>query len=188
MLKNAVLKKYFLQYKPFLLFLLKFLGSYVVLIFIYNSYLKSFDANKNEVDGFTILVAKQAEMLLTAFNFKVVSGPSPNDASVVYYVSGKPFVRIVEGCNAMSVMILFVAFVLAFSGRFWRTVTFLSIGVLTIYVLNVLRIVLLTMGLFYYPEMKTALHDIVFPLFIYGVVFGLWVMWVNKFSDYAKSF
>lgn len=182
------MKKYFLQYKPFFLFLLKFLGSYVVLILIYDFYLKTFDGTKNEIDSFTILVANQAQIVLKIFNFQVISAPSPTDASVVYYVLGKPFVRIVEGCNAMSVMILFVAFVLAFSGRLWKTIVFLALGVLTIYVLNVMRIALLTMGLFYYPEMKTALHDIMFPLFIYGVVFGLWVLWVNKFSNYAKSF
>jgi hypothetical protein len=30
------------------------------------------------------------------------------------------------------------------------------------------------------------LHGVLFPLFIYGVVFILWVIWVSKFSLYAK--
>ena len=181
------MKKYFLQHKPFLLFLFKFLGSYVVLILCYNWYLKSFDSAVFEADGFTKLVAHQSEIILRFFDFSMTSGPSPMDPSVTFYVLDKPFVRIVEGCNAMSVMILFVAFVLAFSGRLWQTISFLVAGILIIHVLNVARIALLTAGLFHYPEMKTLLHDIIFPLFIYGVVFGLWVLWVNKFSNYAKK-
>lgn len=182
------MKKYFKQHKPFFLFLAKFLGSYVILIFLYNAYLRNFDVAANKADGFTILVANQAKYILDEFGFKLRSAPSPNDPSVMFYVSNKPFVRIVEGCNAMSVMILFVAFILAFAGGVWRTIVFLIIGVFTIHVLNILRIALLTMGLFHYPEVKTFLHDIVFPLFIYGVVFGLWVLWVNKYSNYAKNF
>jgi hypothetical protein len=39
----------------------------------------------------------------------------------------------------------------------------------------------------YFPEANTILHDILFPLAIYGTVFILWVVWVNKFSFYAKK-
>ena len=40
-----------------------------------------------------------------------------------------------------------------------------------IYVLNLFRIALLTLGLYFYPEHKALMHDILFPIFIYGVVF-----------------
>jgi len=53
--------------------------------------------------------------------------------------------------------------------------------------LNIFRIALLTTGLYKYPEYGTFLHDILFPLVIYGVVFLLWVFWVLKFSAYAKE-
>jgi hypothetical protein len=31
------------------------------------------------------------------------------------------------------------------------------------------------------------LHGVIFPLFIYGVVFILWFFWVNYFSIYATK-
>ena len=84
-------------------------------------------------------------------------------------------------------MILFVAFVVAFSGKLKTTVLFLIFGIIIIHVLNVIRIAMLCVLLQKYPAQEEILHGVVFPLFIYGVVFGLWVIWVNKFSTYAKE-
>lgn len=178
------MKNIFLQNLPFLKFLGKFLGIYIAFTLLYNLYLKSFDAAAFEPDSITVLVAENAAQLLKWSNFEMQYAPTPNDPSIAYIINGKRFVRIVEGCNAMSVIILFVSFIVAFSNGIWRTCRFLILGILVIYFLNVLRIALLTAGLFYYPAYKNILHDIVFPLFIYGVVFGLWIIWVNKFSNY----
>jgi hypothetical protein len=41
--------------------------------------------------------------------------------------------------------------------------------------------------MFHYPQYQEVLHGVIFPLFIYGVVFILWIVWVNKFSSYAKK-
>jgi hypothetical protein len=38
------------------------------------------------------------------------------------------------------------------------------------------------MGIFHYPEYTDLMHDILFPLFIYGVVFLLWIIWVNQYQ------
>ncbi len=181
------MRELFREYLPFLKFLGKFLGSYIVLTLIYNVYLKSFDTTKFEPDSFTVLVADQSAQILRWCDFEFQYAPSLNNSSMMYLVNSRPFVRIVEGCNALSIMILFVAFVLAFFSGWKKTLRFLVIGILVIHILNIIRIALLTMGLFHYPQHKELLHDIVFPVFIYGVVFGLWVLWVNKFSDYAKA-
>jgi len=84
-------------------------------------------------------------------------------------------------------MILFTAFIIAFSGKLLQTTIYIMFGVLIIHLLNVLRIALLTMGLIHYKVYEHLMHDIIFPLFIYGVVFGLWLIWVNKFSGYDKK-
>ena len=98
----------------------------------------------------------------------------------------KYLARIIEGCNAISVIILFASFIFAFSAKFKTTFLFILLGSALIFVLNILRIALLTIGLYYYPEYEEFLHNIVFPVVIYGVVFVLWIVWVIKFSSYAK--
>jgi len=181
------LKKYIILYKPFLLFLGKFLLTYFVLILVYQIYLSQFEVNKNETDDFTVLVAKQTEAVMLFFNCDITTTPSTKDPSVILNYNQKPMARIIEGCNALSVIILFVSFIIAFSGRVKPTILYLIFGSILIHILNLFRIALLIVLMYYYPEYQHFLHGVVFPLIIYGVVFVLWIIWVNKFSKYAKK-
>jgi exosortase family protein XrtF len=110
-----------------------------------------------------------------------------DQASIKLFLNNVYVARVVEGCNALSVIILFAAFVVAFTGKLKHTILFIFGGSLLIHILNVLRIALLSIALLHYPEHEEFLHGVIFPLFIYGVVFGLWVIWVNKFSTYAQK-
>ncbi len=177
------MKDFFIKYRPFLRFLGVFLLSYLVLIGIYQLYLDQYDAARFEVDGVSNFVAEQSETVLEAFGYEVTLVPHPYEASVKVQINSDTIVRIVEGCNAVSVMILFVAFVLAFSKGFYKTVAFITTGLLIIHILNILRIALLTVGILKYPEYTHILHGVIFPLVIYGVVFLLWIFWVTKITE-----
>ena len=181
------MKEYLIQFKPFLLFLSKFIVSYLVLTFLYQTYLNQYDVKNLEVDGITQLVAEQSNQVLSLFNSDSYILPNLVEPSVKLYYHGKWVARIIEGCNAISVIILFISFVLAFTGKIKQMVVFILSGIVIIHVFNILRIVLLSMAIFHYPKSQHFLHGVVFPLFIYGVVFSLWVIWVNKFSLYAKK-
>jgi exosortase family protein XrtF len=181
------LKKYFVLYKPFLLFLGKFLLTYLLLTFVYQIYLGQFDVKKNETDSFTKLVAQQTEEVLLFFKCDVKTLPNSKEPAVNIYYNQRPMARIVEGCNALSVIILFFSFIIAFSGKIKSTILFSLSGSILIHILNVFRIALLCVLLYYYPKQQHLLHGVLFPLFIYGVVFVLWIIWVNKFSKYAKK-
>lgn len=181
------MKEYLIQFKPFLLFLGKFICTYLILAFLYQSYLNQYDETKSEVDGVTVMVAHQSEQILSLFDTHSYTMPNLKEPSVKLFYHGKWVARIIEGCNAVSVIILFISFVVAFKGRFWQTVLFILSGILLIHFFNVVRIALLCMAIFHYPASQHFLHGVAFPLFIYGVVFCLWVIWVNKFSVYAKK-
>lgn len=181
------MKPYFVKYKPFLLFLGKFLLTYALLTLVYQIYLNQFSKPDFEVDTVTRSVAHQAESLIAVFDNDVATTPHLGQASVKLYYRHEFVARIVEGCNALSVIILFVAFVVAFTGRLKTTVLFVLGGSALIHVLNIARIAILTVALYHFPEYEEMLHGVIFPLFIYGVVFILWVIWVNKFSLYAAK-
>lgn len=182
------MKTYFRQYRPFLIFLFKFFAVYAVLTVIYELYLRQFDSPLvSNVDGFTRLVARQVQNFLLFFHYECSTILHDNQASVKLYLDHVYVARVVEGCNAMSVMILFAAFVVAFSGRWRHTMWFILGGSTLIHFLNIIRIALLSIALLHYPQQESLLHGVIFPLFIYGVVFVLWVFWVNKFSDYASK-
>lgn len=180
------MKQYFIQYRPFLIFLLKFLLVYAGLSLVYQFYLGSNSSDLKAIDDFTVLVSNQSAQLLNGMNFNAVLSFEFDEPFARLILDNQYVARVVEGCNALSVMILFVSFVIAFKGSFIKTLIFSSVGVLLIHILNIGRIALLVIGLRYYPEYKDLMHDIIFPLFIYGVVFILWIIWVNKFSSHAN--
>jgi exosortase family protein XrtF len=179
------LKKYFIQYRPFLFFLAKFFITYIVLAFIYQGFLQSFGEHK--IDAITGLVAENAKQLLTLFNADADVVKNDSESYIRFIYNQEYVATIVEGCNGISVIVLFVAFVVAFSGKVKPTLFFVLGGSLIIYALNVARIAALCILMDLFPKQEQRLHGVIFPLFIYGVVFILWVIWVNKFSLYAKN-
>ncbi len=181
------MKKYFNLYKPFLLFLGKFLLTYLLLTFVYESYLGQFDVKKFEADGMTQLVAKQTKDLMLFFDYDASIAPNTKEPGVNLFYNQRLMARIIEGCNGLSVIVLFISFVVAFSGKLKPTILFIIGGSLLIHVLNVARIALLCISMYYFPKQEHLLHGVVFPLFIYGGVFILWIIWVNKFSKYATK-
>ena len=181
------MKKYLIRYKPFLLFLGKFLLTYLILTFVYESYLNQSDVRKFEVDGFTQLVAKQTKNTMLFFNYEADIAPNTKEPAINLFYNKRHMARIIEGCNGLSVIILFVSFVVAFSGKKRETILFIIGGSLLIHVLNVFRIALLSVLFYHFPEREHILHGVFFPLFIYGSVFLLWIIWVNKFSKYATK-
>ncbi|MCG9791348.1 exosortase family protein XrtF [Flavobacterium algicola] len=179
------MKKYFIQYKPFLLFLSKFFLTYAVLAFLYQLYLNSFGFNK--IDSITEMVGKNTNQLMNLFNADFYFEKDNTESYLKLFYNQKYVARIIEGCNAMSIIILFISFVVAFSGKLQTTIGFVFGGAFAIYILNISRIAILSLLLYFYPEHEAILHRVFFPLFIYGFVFLLWILWVNKFSFYAKK-
>jgi exosortase family protein XrtF len=181
------LKNLLLQYKPFLLFLGKFVLSYLLLTIVYQSYLNQYDSSKAEVDSFTQIVANQTVTALSWVDSQSYTMPHLKEPSVKLYYHNVYISRIIEGCNALSVIILFVAFIVAFTGKLKKTIIFILFGSILIHILNITRIALLCIALYHFPQFEHILHGVIFPLVIYGVVFLLWVIWVNKYSLYATE-
>ncbi len=160
---------------------------YFVLVVSYSQYLKQFDASVFEVDKITYFVSEVSSSIISHTGLESHIEPHQLEQSCLLYVNNKPVVRVIEGCNAMSVIVLFIAFVIAFSGPAIKTIWFVFFGGLFIFLLNIIRIVLISIALFYFPQYEPILHEVIFPLLIYGVVFLLWIIWVNKFSYHAKD-
>ena len=175
----------FSKYKPFITFLGRFFLVYLVLAGLYQFYLSRYDA-PYAVDPITVVVADQSVWVLELFGVDAASEPHPRQPCMKLIYEGTFVARIIEGCNAISVMILFAAFVVAFSGRMRDTLWFIVAGSAVIYILNILRIALLAAALYHFPEYESPLHGVLFPFIIYSVTFMLWVIWVNRYS-YVKN-
>ena len=101
-------------------------------------------------------------------------------------INNKFVARVIEGCNSISIIILFISFIIAFAGK-WKTTLFYALaGSVLIYAANLFRVVVLSVGLYHYPWRREILHAVIFPLIIYGMVFLLWMFWVNRFATKPK--
>lgn len=177
------------KYKNTTVFLIKFFGTYFLLFVIYASYL---NASQEKDAGFqcaslTTNVANQTVSFLTAFGYDVTSVQHDKEMSVKLVVNNQYIARVIEGCNSMSIIVLFIAFIVAFAGPWKATIVYVLAGSLVIYVINILRIAFLTIMLYKFPNEQMVLHNLVFPAIIYGTTFLLWVIWVQKFSHYKNE-
>ena len=177
----------FRQYRPVLRFIFLFLGSYTVLSMLYFWYLSFFVGPPVEPDGITRLVGQQTQSVIRAFGFGGDVAMISGEATLGIWVDGIGVARLVEGCNAMSVMILFCAFILAFARGLQQTIGYILAGMVLIYSVNILRVVFISIALAHFDTYRVLLHDIIFPGLIYGFVLLLWLFWIwmIKRQDHA---
>ena len=175
------------KYKPVIRFIITFLSVYIVLAVVYKLYLDYSDGSKYYPDYLTHTVAKQSQDILNTFGYDTKIEPHPDEPTMKIVIRDKYVARVVEGCNSISIIILFISFVIAFSGKFKTTLFYLLAGSTLLYVVNLIRIAILSVGLFHYPWRREILHVVIFPAIIYGMVFLLWMFWVNRFSNLNKK-
>ncbi|PVW17210.1 exosortase family protein XrtF [Marixanthomonas spongiae] len=181
------MKKLFVKYKEVVRFVLLFLGTYLLFTFLYSLYLKYAENGAFYPDFFTNLVARQSNEVIRAFGYEAMVKPDVPGSSMGLYINEVFLARVVEGCNAISILILFVSFIIAFAQKVKKTLLFIFAGVALLYAVNILRIAILTIALYHYPEYNEFLHKIVFPAIIYGMVFFLWLFWVRGISIKPQS-
>lgn len=155
---------------------------------MYSGFLNLYDGEDPVPDPLTQLVARQSGSVMEGIgydNVEVVmhyTGLSMKLMVDDYFLAG-----IVEGCNSASIIILFTSFILAFFGKAKTTLLYLIVGSVIIYVINVLRIVILAVSIYEYPQYSGFMHSIFFPLAIYGTVFILWLLWVRIYSRWKRQ-
>ncbi len=149
---------------------------------VYSFYLSASKDGGYYPDYLTYIVAKQSSAVIEFIGYESTIAPHEDNPSLKLFVNSVFTVEIIEGCNAISVIILFMSFVISFSERFNKTFLFLLMGALLLYVVNLIRIVVLTIVYYEYPDYQETLHNIVFPAIIYGMVLLLWMKWVKSIS------
>ena len=181
------MKALLVKYKSVITFILTFLLVYITLSMLYKFYLQYSVGGKFYPDYVTNVVAKQTQFVLNELGYDAQVMPHQDEPSMKLIVNGKYLARVIEGCNSISVVILFISFIISFSGNVRDTLVFLVLGSVLVYAVNLFRIVILSIGMYHYPWRREVLHTVVFPTIIYGMVFLLWIFWVNRFSKLKKK-
>ena len=167
------------DFKPVLGILLRFIVIYLVLLFAYQFYLNS--GKDSGLDLFSRMIANQVSSLQNTIGYSTEIYDDVKNEQVWFYVKQNYATRMVEGCNAVSVIILFVSFVFAFYKGI-KTFVFVGAGLVILYIMNLLRIMGLNIVMTDHKEYGKIFHDFVFPAVIYGSVVILWLVWIKFFA------
>ena len=177
------IKWFYNEFKPALHFLMVFIGVYVALSILYGLYIESFGEN---VDPWTRNVTDQVAFLLSGSDNSVYVIDRYNYRACSLGNQSGSVIAVFEGCNGINVVILFIAFVVAYRGPVKKSILFTLAGVLIIHVVNLARV----SGLYFvaklFPDYMYFTHKYLFTAVIYAVVFALWYLWVSKYNVHPK--
>ncbi|MCH2197541.1 MAG: exosortase/archaeosortase family protein [Flavobacteriales bacterium] len=102
-------------------------------------------------------------------------------------ILGSPGVTIGEPCDGVILFALFATFIIAFPGPIKHKLWYAPVGILSIHLINVLRVVALAVIVDVDPELLDFNHDYTFTIIVYAFVFMLWYIWIQRFSPLGNT-
>lgn len=93
---------------------------------------------------------------------------------------------VVWSCSAIKQAWIWLALMLTSRGPWLRKLWFIPLGWLGIHVFNVLRISAISMLIEFHPEWFPILHEYIFKYLFYGMMFLMWVLWIDRIASGGK--
>ncbi|MCR9154843.1 MAG: exosortase family protein XrtF [Bacteroidetes bacterium] len=182
------------EFRPTILFLVKFLGIYLIGSALYGVYIANYDAN-NELDPITRWVTYQCANTANVFGYEyaVLEDDHMNWNSEEeqtfdsLWLNSDYAISVEEGCNGINIMILFIAFVVGFGGKLLNMLIFIPSGLLFIHLANLGRLMLLSLlNVEFDGRGFHFFHKYGFTAVLYLAILILWYFWVMRWSGKDK--
>lgn len=164
---------------PITRFLLLFAGMYVLWFMLYDLWLQPQGDLDDAVAFYTIWMA---EDLLQILGYTVY-----NDGGRVIAIEGTSGLSVGDACNAVTLIALYAGFLLAYPGTWKKKFMFISLGSISIFVLNVLRIALLAIIDTVSRDWTEFNHTYTFTFLMYGYIFLLWYVYMKGKKNNATE-
>lgn len=124
--------------------------------------------------------------ILETFGYKTFVSKDVNDMQVMG-IDGSNGVWIGGPCNGITLMFLFAIFVISYPGSIKNKLWYIPLGIITVHLINIIRIVGLAIIALYSPLSLDFNHTYTFTFIAYSIVFMLWMIWVNKLAEPNKK-
>lgn len=109
-------------------------------------------------------------------------------SSFSLFVNEVKAVRIQDACNGLELYALYIGFLLCFPVSTARLLSFLFIGMSSIFVLNIVRCYGLSWLYLHQYSIADFAHHYLFKMVIYAMVFCFWMLYLkNYFSKHAQK-
>lgn len=173
--------------RQLVIFLLKLFGLIVGWLLIYH-YL--FLPTRLPDKWLTDAIAAGSSVLLNIFSASHYTwADDPAWLAAHIYKGSKTVLVIVDGCNGLDFMAIYLGLVILFPYALRRKIIFSIVGLVTLILANILRCVILYWIGSYHRDLFVISHHYVFTLLMYLVVLALWILYtrVNKNKDEVKA-
>ena len=88
-------------------------------------------------------------------------------------------------CSGLKQFYQWTFLMVLFPGPWKKKLWYIPLGILVIHLVNIMRIVILSVILMNWPDQWHFSHDWILRPFFYVVIFALWVIWVEKYRNPA---
>lgn len=165
---------------PVILFLLKALALYVIWYIAYEVWLHPTEI----IDSWVIKVTLQASLALLHLMGYHTFSPYFKEIGI----DGTNGLFMGDNCNSIDLFALFTGFIIAFPGVWKKKLWYIPLGIITIFLCNVIRVTLLAIIQKNYSTKALEFnHTYTFTVLVYLVIFMLWVYWIRKGTSPAAS-
>lgn len=166
--------------QPLILFLIKILGMFLLWELFYDLYLHP---NSNIDISIVEITISNSKYVLELLGYRTFQG-----AVRLLGIDNTNGLWVGDPCNGLLLFALFASFIIAFPGPALKKLYYIPAGILIIYITNVLRIVSLAIIQTHVTRPVLEFHhSYTFTFLVYGLIFYLWFVWVNKFSGIIKN-
>ena len=172
------------EFQPALRFVGMFVGLYLSLNVLYGFWINSYD---QVADPATQWVTRQSAGWLRLAGEQVQTRAKVGKPTIAISRGEDAVVNVFEGCNGINVMIVFVAFVVAFGGATRKMMWFIPAGIVVIHLANLLRVGGLYLVAAYFAPYFYYVHKYAFTASIYVIVAVLWWWWIERVNKVSLT-
>lgn len=120
--------------------------------------------------------------VLVLLGFALIPEPINAEEIRTIGVDGGSLLWIGDPCNGLSLFVVFIIFMVTYPGPWKHKAWFIPLGLISIHLINTIRIIVLCLIVTIDYELLTFNHDYTFYVIVYGWVFLLWWYWTKMFA------
>jgi exosortase family protein XrtF len=95
-------------------------------------------------------------------------------------IDGSFNIFILDGCNGLELYVLYVGFILCFPFKNNSTLKYIVLGLLSIFLLNLLRCTVLSYLKFHKVSYFDIIHHYIFTITVYSFICALWYRYITE--------
>jgi len=169
---------------PFLRFLVLAALTYAVWAWLYHGYINPY-ANLDIyiIENLIDLSGGAMEQM----GYTLIPEAPPDQEERTVGIDGTVGLWIGDPCNGVNLFALFIIFMIWYPGPIKDKLWFIPFGLLTMHLLNVVRIIALSILVTYDYKYLDFNHTYTFTILVNGYMFLLWLWWAKRYSGLEIS-